>query len=155
MAEMKTGYPPEVLAAIGLGSCVAVVLYDKHLTMAGLAHIMLPNIRGNLSNQEQNACKFADSGIHLLLDTLIKKGAKKDNLFAKIAGGAQMFSLKSNNDILKIGERNINSVKSTLGSLNIEITAEDVGGTYGRTIDFDIKNGILKVKTIGFGEKIL
>jgi chemotaxis protein CheD len=39
--------------------------------------------------------------------------------------------------------------------LNIEITAEDVGGTYGRTIDFDIKNGILKVKTIGFGEKIL
>ncbi len=153
MAEMRTGYPPERLTAIGLGSCVGVILYDKYFTIAGLVHIILPMSKGNMATQ--NACKFADTGICFLLNDLIKRGAKRENIYSKIAGGSQMFTLKSNNDMLKIGERNIEAVKSTLDFLKIEIQAEDVGGNYGRTIDFDIESGILRVKTIGFGEKIL
>ncbi|MDI6602110.1 MAG: chemotaxis protein CheD [Thermoanaerobacteraceae bacterium] len=153
MADMKIGYPPERLITIGLGSCVGIVLYDKYLTIAGMVHIMLPKSKENMSGQ--NIWKFADTGIYSLFSDLIKKGVKKENLLSKIAGGAQMFSLKSNNDTLKIGERNVEAVKNLLDSLNIKITAEDVGGNYGRTIEFDIERGILKVKTIGFGEKIL
>lgn len=153
MADMKIGYPPERLITIGLGSCVGVVIYDKYFSIAGMVHIMLPKSKDDMSGQ--NIWKFADTGVNSLLFNLTERGIKKENLISKIAGGAQMFALKSDNDILKIGERNVEAVKTILDYLKIKIVAEDIGGNYGRTIEFDIEHGTLRVKTIGFGEKIL
>ena len=153
MADLNVIKAPGILTTLGLGSCVGIVLYDKNNKIAGLAHIMLPNSK-EIKNNE-NRAKFADTGIELLIEMMVKQGAKKEHLTAKVTGGSQMFSFNNNNSILKIGERNIIATKEKLKDLNIRIISEDTGGNYGRTIEVDAEDGSLLVKTIGHGEKII
>jgi chemotaxis protein CheD len=82
-------------------------------------------------------------------------GARKENLQAKIAGGAQMFEIKAGNDILKIGDHNVRMTIAMLSRLQIPLTAKDVGGNYGRTIELESGRGALLVKTIGHGVFVL
>lgn len=153
MADLNVTKCPNNLTTLGLGSCVGIVLYDKINKIAGLAHIMLPSSR-EIKNNE-NKAKFADTGIEELLSSMIRIGANKNNLIAKIAGGSQMFNFNSNNDILKIGERNVLATKTKLKELNIKIVSEDTGGNFGRTIILNSTDGSLQVKTIGHGEKTI
>ncbi|EOC99731.1 chemotaxis protein CheD [Caldisalinibacter kiritimatiensis] len=153
MADLGALKAPGILTTLGLGSCVGIALYDTVNQIAGLAHIMLPSSKEIRNNK--NKAKFADTAIDILVDEMIKLGAKKNNIRAKIAGGSQMFSFNIKNDILKIGERNVEATKKKLRDLNIEIVAEDTGGNYGRTIELDAKDGSLCVKTIGHGSKVI
>jgi chemotaxis protein CheD len=153
MADLNITMAPGILTTLGLGSCVGIALYDKQNKIAGLAHIMLPSSK-EIKNNE-NKAKFADTGIDLLIEMMIKKGAKKENLTAKVTGGSQMFSFNNNSSVLKIGERNVIATKEKLNDLNIRIISEDTGGNYGRTIELDAEDGSLLVKTIGHGEKII
>ncbi len=66
-----------------------------------------------------------------------------------------MFSFYSANDIMKIGERNVEAVKKALEKAKIRLTAEDTGGNYGRTIEFYTENNQLYVRTINLGEKYI
>ena len=153
MADLNVAKAPNLLTTLGLGSCVGITLYDKINKIAGLAHIMLPSSREIKNND--NKAKFADTGIEELLDLMMKSGANKNNLVAKIAGGSQMFNFNSNNNILKIGERNVIATKDKLKELNIKIVSEDTGGNFGRTIILNSIDGLLQVKTIGHGEKTI
>ena len=98
-----------------------------------MVHVMLPD--STKVRQNQNKAKFADTGIDLLIEMLQKEGAVKSALTAKIAGGAQMFAFNSNNDMLRVGERNVEAVKTKLNSIGIRILAEDTGLNYGRTVE--------------------
>jgi len=149
MADMNITQDPGVITTLGLGSCVGIILYDKAIKTAGLAHIMLPSSK-HIKNNE-NKAKFADTGIQLLLEKMLDKGCSKFRIIAKIAGGSQMFSFQTNNEIMKIGQRNVLATKEILQLLNIPIIAEDTGGNYGRTIEFYPNNGKLIIKTIGHG----
>lgn len=153
MADLNIVEAPGVLTTLGLGSCVGIALYDKYNKIAGLAHVMLPSSK-EIKNNE-NKSKFVDTGIELLIEMMVEKGAMKRNLTAKIAGGSQMFSFNNNSSILKIGERNVLATKEKLKELNIEILSEDTGGNYGRTIELNAEDGSLLVKTIGHGVKII
>jgi chemotaxis protein CheD len=147
MAELKTVKNPGTLTAIGLGSCVGVVIYDPLIKCAGMVHIMLPYKPQN--NNVTNPAKFADTGISLLVNELSKMGAVSKRMISKIAGGAQMFNFKSATDIMKIGERNVEAAQKVLSELNIPVISKSTGGNYGRTIEFYTGNCILYVKTIG------
>ncbi|PKM53711.1 MAG: chemotaxis protein CheD, partial [Firmicutes bacterium HGW-Firmicutes-3] len=70
-------------------------------------------------------------------------------LVSKIAGGAQMFSFGSTNDLMRIGERNAVASKKKLNELRIRLLSEDIGENYGRTIEFYSETGDLLIKTIG------
>ncbi|NLV88049.1 MAG: chemotaxis protein CheD [Tissierellia bacterium] len=153
MADLNVTKAPHLLTTLGLGSCVGITLYDEVNKIAGLAHIMLPSSK-EIKNNE-NKAKFADTGIDELIKSMVKIGANKNYLVAKIAGGAQMFNFNSNNQMLKIGERNIMATKEKLKELNIRIVSEDTGGNFGRTIVLDSADGSLYVRTIGHGEKII
>ena len=153
MADLKVIKAPGILTTLGLGSCVGIVLYDRINKIAGLAHPMLPS-SVEISNN-QNKAKFVDTGIDLLLEKMLKKGANKYSIVAKIAGGAQMFSFNSNNSIVKIGERNVLATRQKLRDLGIKIISEDTGGNYGRTIQFNSEDGSLIVKTLGHGTKVI
>ena len=153
MADLNVAKSPNSLTTLGLGSCIGICLYDKVNKIAGLAHIMLPSSQEIKNNS--NRAKFADSGIDQLVESMIKIGANKNNLVANIAGGSQMFNFNSNNDILRIGDRNTKATKEKLRELNIKIIAEDTGGNFGRTIVFSSDDGSLHVRTIGHGEKTL
>lgn len=153
MADLNAIKSPGILTTLGLGSCVGVALYDEKNKIAGLLHAMLPNSREVRNNS--NKAKFVDSGIEFLIDSMVKEGASKINMIAKIAGGAQMFSFNINNNILKIGERNVIAAREKLKELGIRIISEDVGGNYGRTIQLNSEDGSLLVKTIGQGTKVI
>ncbi len=153
MADYKVASEEEVLITLGLGSCVGVIIYDSSKKIAGMAHIMLPSSLEIKNNS--NKMKFADTCIDLMMDELLKLKVSKSSLKAKIAGGAQMFSVSLNTESLNIGKRNVIAVKEKLKSLNIPIISEDVLGNHGRTIKFDCNNQQLNIKSIGKGEHII
>lgn len=150
ISDYSTSKAPDTIITYGLGSCVGITLYDPVLKLGGLLHIMLPC--STQARNVDNLAKFADTGIPLMLGELIAKGALKKRLIAKIAGGAQMFAFGSSSDIMNVGTRNIESVKSVLRDLALTIRAEDTGGTFGRTIELDLETGKLKIRAITRGE---
>lgn len=152
MAEYKVAKSPSVLVSLGLGSCVGVALYESTKKIGGLAHIMLPD--SSLSSKKDfNPGKFADTAIDMMIKDMVKNGVDPRKLIGKIAGGAQMFQIKSDSNIMQIGRRNVEAVRSKLALLNIKIISEDVEGNFGRTIEFDCETGELTIKTIGHGIK--
>lgn len=153
MADYKVSKNPSNLISYGLGSCVGIAIYDPVTKIGGLAHIMLPD--STQARSAENPAKFADTALPRMLDDMIKMGASKIRLFAKIAGGAQMFTFANATDIMRVGERNVEAVKTVLKKIDIKIVAEDTGGNYGRTVELKLDTGIYRVKTIDKGEKEL
>jgi chemotaxis protein CheD len=153
MADYKTGRSPSNLISYGLGSCVGIALYDPSTHIGGLAHIMLPD--STQARSAENPAKFADTALPLMLEEMQKLGAAKTRIFAKIAGGAQMFAFANVTDIMRVGERNSEAVKIVLKNLAVKIIAEDTGGNYGRTVELNLQSGIFRIKTIDKGEKEL
>jgi chemotaxis protein CheD len=151
MADYKVGKSPATLISYGLGSCIGISLYDPQTKIGGLLHIMLPDSKQ--ARASDNPAKFADTGLPLMLNDVIKAGATKTRLVAKIAGGAQMFAFANATDIMRVGARNAEAVKKILRNMGIKVIAEDTGGTYGRTVSIDLVSGAYKVKTIDKGEK--
>jgi chemotaxis protein CheD len=152
IADLKIGRETDMITTLGLGSCVGITLYDPIRKIGGLVHIMLPEFSGQI---DQNRHKFADSGITELADKLVKTGARRSSLVAKLAGGAHMFSGAGAQNFLKIGERNVAVSIGTLHALKLPIVGNDTGGTHGRTIELFNDTGKLKIKTVGFGEKFI
>ena len=152
MADLKVAKAPDKLTTLGLGSCVGITLYDKARKIGGMAHCMLPSYKGF---EGQNKAKFVDSAVIELINHLVRIGASRGALVAKIAGGAHMFGNSQNNDLLKIGERNAAAGLAILKQLAIPVHANDTGGTRGRTIELDIDSGALKIRVVGAGEKFI
>lgn len=136
------------LVTSGLGSCVAVGVTDA-VNAAGLVHVMLPSTDGRPMN---NPAKFADTGIGVLVEALEAADADRRGLSAKIAGGSEMIAFT--NQGASIGDRNVEAVRETLSAEAIPITAEDVGGDEGRTVEFTLA-GDLVVRTARGGERTL
>ena len=150
MADLNVAKPPQKIRTSGLGSCVGVVIYDETTKICGMAHVMLPN--SSLGKSEtMNKAKYADTALDVLLDNLSNLGAKKSQLKAKLAGGSQMFKFSSSSEMMRIGPRNVEAVKEKLRELKIRIIAEDVGGSSGRTIEFDPVTSKLSIRTVSQG----
>ncbi len=151
IGEVKVGKSPLSFQAVALGSCVGVALYDSTFKVGGLAHIMLPTKGENIAQNDLG--KFADTAIPLLVQKLSEIGGGRARLVAKIAGGAKMFDFKRMNERqADIGSRNVEAAKSVLTSLGIPIIAEEVGGTYGRTMILHLSSG--DVEIISLSQKI-
>lgn len=153
IAELKVAESPSKIITNGLGSCIGVCLWDNVLKIGGMVHVMLPDSTQNRSIL--NKAKYADTGVLLLIEEMLKMGALQSRLTAKIAGGSQMFQFPGSNNVMRIGERNTESVKKALKQEGIKILAEDTGGNFGRTIEFSTQNGDLLVKTIHQGIKVI
>jgi chemotaxis protein CheD len=153
MADLNAVRDPGVLTTLGLGSCVGIALYDPIAKVAGLAHCMLPDSKQIQNNSVE--AKFVDTGISKLLGLMLKLGANRRLIKAKIAGGAQMFAHNATNDNMRIGDRNVTATQKILGGLGIMIVAKDTGDTYGRTVELYAETGAFVIKTIGHGTKTI
>lgn len=153
MADLKVGKAPDSIVSYGLGSCVGIALYDPQTKVGGLAHIMLPD--STQARATDNTAKFADTALPVMLDLIIAMGGSRNRLTAKIAGGSQMFSFAQATEVMRIGDRNSEAVKSVLKSLAIRLLAEDVGGNYGRTVELLLDSGTFLIKTVNKGENRL
>ncbi|MCR5846534.1 MAG: chemotaxis protein CheD [Lachnospiraceae bacterium] len=153
MADLKICKAPDGLTTLGLGSCVGVAVRDPITKIGGLAHVMLPNSTRIKNNT--NIYKFADTGIDELIRLLVKEGASKTRLVAKIAGGAQMFSFQNKSDMVRVGEQNVLATKKKLSECGIPILAEDTGLNFGRTVIFYPENGDFVIRAVGKDEKVI
>lgn len=149
IADLNLVLDPGTIMTIGLGSCIGIALYDKELKVAGLSHIMLPD--STQFKNVTNPMKFADSAIPILVEKMQKQGCKKQNIIAKIAGGASMFNFSDKSIISDIGKRNSEAVKKALNDVGIPIVAEDTGGNKGRTMILEASTGKVTLKIVGKG----
>ena len=154
MAACRVDKAPNTITTLGLGSCIGLTLYDPRLKVGGMAHMVMPRAT---PGSEGNPLKCVDSGVDYLIQQLLRAGANIYTLQAKMAGGAQMFGFENKNtqDVLRIGERNIESCRQRLALRKIALVAEDVGGNKGRTIELELETGLLMVRTLGASQKYM
>ncbi|GIP14571.1 chemoreceptor glutamine deamidase CheD [Paenibacillus montaniterrae] len=152
MADLNIASNGEVLKTTGLGSCVGLTLFDPAKRIAGMAHVMLPS--SSIARETPlNVAKYADTAIPELIERMVALGASIRAMQAKMAGGAQMFTLPGQTDSLRIGPRNVESCLMKLEQYNIPLLSQDTGGNFGRTIEFSSNDGILTIRSVQHGIK--
>ncbi|WP_343502039.1 chemotaxis protein CheD [Alloyangia pacifica] len=118
--------PSEVLSTV-LGSCVAVCLTDVEAGVGGMNHFLLPQRAG----KEGENVRYGAYSMELLINGLLKCGARKNRLVAKLFGGANMLS-----QLRDIGGSNVAFAKEFLQNEAIPLASESTGGTSARRIRF-------------------
>ncbi len=150
ISELAVVDGDETLTSYGLGSCLAIALYDPEVGIGGLAHAMLPD--GDAAdNSDRKPGKYADTAIRALLRRMVEQGASYTDVEAKLAGGSDMFDFDNFGE--SVGKRNVMAAKAELEKLGVPIVAEDVGGDHGRTVNFTPQTGTLVVKTADDDER--
>lgn len=149
---VTSNQPDDILVVYGLGSCVAVIMYDSRLRLGGMLHALLPESRVSPNG---HIPKFVNQGIPLLLEAMLNMGARRTRLLTYLIGGSQVVSLPEANGELSIGSRNIKSAQQSLKGLRLPINGQVVGGSSGRSVKLYIGSGEVTIKTMGQGEQIV
>ena len=144
------------LAVHGLGSCVALILFESRLGMGGLAHVLLPGEPLASDTTQDLPAKYASCALDALHTGLKQRGARTASVKAILVGGARMFESDADLD-QGVGQRNVESLKQMLSSRGIAIVAEATGGGQGRTVIFDLPECRLRIRTLrdGWSERNL
>ena len=129
----------DTLIATTLGSCIAVCLWDRELRLGGLNHFMLPD-------GDQGSGRYGAYAMELLLNEMMKRGAERARLQAKIFGGARVIAGMGT---LNVGERNTRFVQRYLATEQIPVVGQDVLDTCPRKVCFFPDSGKAMVKRLG------
>lgn len=116
----------EVLTTI-LGSCIAVCLFDTQSSVGGMNHFLLPESDGTGTDN----MRYGTHAMELLINGLLKRGAERSRLQAKVFGGAKMIG-----NLRNIGEENGKFARKFLQDEDIPCLSESTGGTCARRIRF-------------------
>jgi chemotaxis protein CheD len=125
-----------------LGSCVGIALYDRRRRVGGLAHVVLPESRGNT----EFPGKFVDTAIPALIAEMEALIAGPLRLSARIAGGASMFATSGAH---RIGDLNIAASETQLKATRIPIVGRNCGGSKGRRMSLDVATGVVRIEIVG------
>jgi chemotaxis protein CheD len=137
---MITSVP--ALVTTVLGSCVSVCLWDKVAGIGGMNHYLLPGTEDDEPGNMDRGIK----SIQLLVRSMLNRRATIENMEAKVFGGCN--SLYKENNFFKIGERNAAIAFEILKGFNIHVSAQHVGGSYGRKIIFNTSTGKVRTKLL-------
>lgn len=141
VAEYEVATEGETLVAYGLGACVGVLLYDP-VGVGGLAHAMLPRQTDDVSTSE---AKFVETAVEALLRDVVTAGASIGRIEGYVTGGAEVFDLHElPSDVI---EHNVTVAREVLDRLNVPVVGTAVGGDRGRTVEFDLSTGEIRVLT--------
>jgi len=145
--------PAETLVAYGLGSCVAICLFDVGSQVASMAHVVLP---GADPTGAPNG-KYARSAVPAMIAQMQAQGAGDPRRFvARLAGGAQILRLGGSGTLPRIGDQNALAVQEALKSHGIAVKGTDLGGSKGRSVWFNPGDGgQIRVRTVGSAERVL
>lgn len=132
--EFRVIDDPNAVLATVLGSCVAACLRDAEAGVGGMNHFLLP---GDLSGSRSGeAERYGVHLMELLVNGLLKKGARRERLEGKLFGGARMMEGLSD-----IGAKNADFAKRFLKNEGIRVVAENLGGTRGRRVEYSPVSG--------------
>lgn len=148
--DHRVGKGEGVLSVLGLGSCIAIMLYDETTRVGGLAHVLLPD--PSYSGSPEKHWRFASTAVPALVREMEEAGADRTRLTARLVGGACMFQDLLGGDGTHVGARNLAAAREALMRDGIAIVGEEVGGDYGRSVDFDLASGRVRVSSHGRGD---
>ena len=139
-AEYRATALPVALVTL-LGSCVAACLYDPAIALGGMNHFMLPGGAGG-----DSACsRYGAHAMELLINDMLKRGARRQRLQAKVFGGGNVLRGFHNDPI---GTRNAGFVLEYLAAERIPVLAQDLGDVYPRKVGFFVQTGRTLVKRL-------
>lgn len=123
-----------------LGSCIAACLWDRFMRIGGMNHFMLPD-----GDSSDVSGRYGSYAMELLINEMLKLGARRESMQAKIFGGAQVMA---NFTTMNVGERNTSFVTEYLQTERIPIVSEDVLDIYPRKVVFFPSTGKAMVKRL-------
>lgn len=128
-----------------LGSCIATCLWDPGARVGGMNHFLLPEGVGTGAG----SASFGVNAMEILINALAKQGALRGRLQAKVFGGASMIA-----GLTDVGARNASFVRQFLKCEGIPITAESVGGTQARRVEFWPGDGRARQRLVGLARLV-
>jgi chemotaxis protein CheD len=152
VADYAVAQGEVVLSSVGLGSCIAIALYDARTGVGGLAHILVPS--PSLARDTSNPAKFPSTAVPMLVEEMRRRGASQE-ITAKIAGGASMFASLIPAGGINMGERNAVATRQALVDAGLPLVAEDCGGEHGRSVYFHLRDGRLEIRSLKIGDRVL
>jgi chemotaxis protein CheD len=129
------------------------MLFDGGTQVGGLAHILLPS--RSLSRGTDNPAKFPQSAVPTLVADMSLLGANPRRLTARLVGGASMFAGLAPPGSIQMGERNLVATREVLNTHGIPVVGEAVGGDFGRSVRFHVRDGRIEIKSVAHGEQLL
>jgi chemotaxis protein CheD len=135
----------DMLIVTVLGSCVSACIRDRTTGLGGMNHFMLPDGGGDASSPVSASARYGTYAMEILINDLLKAGAKRENLEAKVFGGGAV--LKGFTAI-NVGERNAAFVLNFLKVEKIRVVAEDLNDIYPRKVYFFPRTGKVLVKKL-------
>lgn len=138
--EFAVDGDPDVTISTILGSCVAACIWDPIARIGGMNHFLLPEgkqlVDGTFSS-------FGANAMELLINTLIRSGAQKERLRAKVFGGAEMYR-----GLTDAGSRNREFVLNYLTREKIPCDSHSLGGSQARRVEFSPATGRARQKLV-------
>lgn len=128
-----------------LGSCVCACVRDRYYGLGGMNHFILPDQGGDPESAGSNARRYGEYAMETLIAGLIQAGAHRQNLEAKIFGGATLTRSTVNNNT---GELTAKFLQKYMKSERIKVAAKSIGGTYPRKVYFFPRSGRVLVKRL-------
>lgn len=123
-----------------LGSCIAACLWDAQARVGGMNHFMLPEQDG-----PDHSGRYGAYAMELLINELLKRGARRERLQAKVFGGAQVVHHFTS---MNVGERNTSFVSQYLRTEHIPVVASDVLDIHPRKVCFFPVSGRAMVRRL-------
>jgi len=139
--------PDEDLVCLGLGSCVALCVYDPVAKVAGMAHMVLPD--STAARPGSSGTKFVDVAVPTVMEQVTRLGGIGGRLRVSLVGGASILAGAAFSGLPQIGARNVEAAVAVLGARHLKPDATETGGTSGRTVRLSVRTGELRVETAG------
>lgn len=127
-----------------LGSCVSACIRDRVTGIGGMNHFMLPD-GGDGDSPVSVSMRYGTYAMEVLINDLLKAGARRENLEAKVFGGGNVLR---GFIAINVGERNAQFVRDYLKAENIRVVAEDLNDIYPRKVYFFPRTGKVLVKKL-------
>ena len=136
-------YNEDILIMTTLGSCIAACLWDRQAKIGGMNHFMLPE--GGGKDAASSGGRYGSFAMELLINEMLKLGASRSSMEAKVFGGGQVIS---GMNTLNVGERNTTFVLDYLKAERIQVVSKDVLDIYPRKVCFLPASGKAMVKRL-------
>jgi chemotaxis protein CheD len=124
-----------------LGSCVAVCLWDRAHRIGGMNHYVLPT-----SREDDRTPRYGDVAIERLLDATVRLGARRQDIVAKLFGGANVLPYGEGRDT--VGDRNLRIALERLRHHGIAVAARRTSGESGLLVKFETDTGVAWVRPV-------
>ncbi|MBF9035126.1 chemotaxis protein CheD [Rhodobacterales bacterium HKCCE2091] len=137
--EYHISRDPSVVLSTVLGSCVSACIYDADGGIGGLNHFLLPgDERGGSAEM-----KYGSMAMELLINEMLKAGARRTNLKVKLYGGGRITAGLSD-----IGAKNIDFARGYCRREGFPVVSESLGGTQARRIHFRPSTGEVRLTLV-------